>query len=109
MSTVEIVHEICMIINLYTMSTRCMIERMGILHVLWLSCTLIINSTMHRHLMDSRICKRDVMTQRLRHRRWWHMAKWLRDRRRRNNRRRQRRMIGTPLTVYLMVLNCMAW
>jgi hypothetical protein len=74
--------------------------------------------------MYSIIWRRDIMTKRLRHRRWWHVIKWLRHslRGRRNRRsrdiakfwcrwRRQMRMImmGTPLTVYFMVLNCMTW
>jgi hypothetical protein len=93
-----------------------MVEGMCILHVLRLSCTLII---------DSRIWRRDIMTKRLRHRRSRIrrrdiMTKRLRHRRGRIRRshiimniccrwRRQRRMMGTPLTVYLMVLNCMTW
>jgi uncharacterized membrane protein len=61
--------------------------------------------------MNSRILRRDIMT------------KWLRHspRRRNGNRsgrdiakawhmwRRQRKMMGTSLMVYFMVLNCMAW
>jgi len=92
-----------------------MVEGMGILHVLWLSRTLIIDSTMHGHLMYSMIGRRDIMTKWLRHNLRRSRNRRSRDRRSRDivkawcRWRRERRMMGTPLTMYLMIFNCMAW